>query len=172
MNRLLIIAATLLLILPSTALSQARSRTTRRGTPARTSKPVSADAAAAAKAEGATRVANQVKNLTAFLYLLGGVAKDLDAQETALRSGTGSPTQQRNKARIIATFEDFRVGVDNLENYFSSTSELRPYYAKLLGSADAAATAKTQAASGHVEQAGHTLVNLVSQLTDLLALMR
>ena len=75
-------------------------------------------------------------------------------------------------AKITSYFEDVRVGLENLETYFSSNSDLRPYYGKLLGSADAAATAKTQAATGHVDQAGHTLLNVVNQLTDVLAVLR
>ena len=172
MSRYVIIAAACLLLLPITAFSQGRTRTTRRGTPAKTPAPVPGLAQSAARIEGATKVANQIKNLTAFLYLLGGVAKDLDAQEAGLRSGTASPTQERNKARLVATFEDFRVGLDSLETHFSGSSDLRPYYAKLIGTADAAATAKAQAASGQVERAGNTLLNVVNQLTDLLVLMR
>jgi hypothetical protein len=158
------------LLLSVTALAQTRSRTTtRRGS---ATKPATSSTASAVKTEGATRIATQIKNLTTFLYLLGGVAKDLDAQAAAARSGSPSPTQERNMAKIAANFEDFRIGLESLETYFSSTSELRPYYAKLLGSADIAATAKSQAATGHVDQAGHILLNIVNRLTDVLADIR
>lgn len=172
MNRVAIIAAAFLLLLPVTAFGQSRTRRSAPKTAPKTTAPANDAALAAVKTEGATRVANQIKNLTAFLYLLGGVAKDLDAQAPALKEGTASPTQQRNQARIIATFEDFRIGLDALETHFSSSSELRPYYVKLLGSADAAATAKAQAAGGQVERAGNTLLGVVGKLTDFLVLMR
>lgn len=175
MKRIAPLAIALVLIIPAVALAQSRSRTTRRGTTSsKTTKPPATDTAAVAtvKTEGATRVATQIKNLTTFLYLLGGVAKDLDTQAAAARSGSSSPTQERNMAKIAGNFEDFRVGLDALEIYFSSTSELRPYYSKLLGCADIAATAKSQAATGHVDQAGHSLLTVVGQLTDLLVLMR
>ena len=166
-----IVSTCVLLVLSTAAFAQTRSRTTRRGTQtSKTAKPSAT--AAAVKTEGATRIATQIKNLTTFLYLLGGVAKDLDAQAAAARSGTSSPTQERNMAKITSNFEDFRVGLESLETYFSSTAELRPYYAKLLGSADEAASAKSQAATGHVDQAGHTLLNTVNRLADLLASMR
>jgi len=161
-----------ILVLSTTSFAQTRSRTTRRGTQSSKTKPAASQAATEVKTEGATRVANQIKNLTTFLYLLGGVAKDLDAQEAASRSGSSSPTQERNKTKIKSTFENFRVGLENLENYFSSTPELRPYYVKLLGSADEAATAENQVAAGHVDQAGHTLLNVVNRLADLLVFMR
>ena len=168
-----IVSICVLVVLSTAAFTQTRSRTTRRGTPtSKATKPASTEATSQVKIDGATKVGEQIKNLTTFLYLLGGVAKDLDAQAAAARSGTSSPTQERNMAKITSNFEDFRVGLESLETYFSSTAELRPYYAKLLGSADEAASAKSQAATGHVDQAGHTLLIIVNRLADLLASMR
>jgi hypothetical protein len=162
-----------ILLLFTTAFAQSRSRTTRRGTQSsKTAKPSTSPAASQVKLDGATKVATQIKNLTTFLYLLGGVAKDLDAQEAASRSGQSSPTVERNKAKLKATFEDFRVGLDNLEIYFRNTPELQPYYVKLVGSASGAAAAEEQAASGHADQAGHTLLGVVNRLADVLVAMR
>src|ERR1044072_4709099 len=108
MKRIAPIAIALILLIPAAAFAQSRSRTTRRvTTPPKTTRPAATDAAIqAAKTEGATRVATQIKNLTTFLYLLGGVAKDLDAQAAAARSGSSSPTQEKNTAKIVANFED------------------------------------------------------------------
>ena len=128
-------------------------------------------AASAVKTEGATKVANQIKNLTTFLYLLGGVAKNLEAMDAAAKSGQASPTTERNKATLKASFEDFRVGLDQLEIYFRSTPELQPYYVKLAGSASGAADAEAQAAAGHFDQAGRRLLGVVSRLTDVLVAM-
>jgi len=160
------------LLLSTTALSQTRSRTTRRGTSAaKTTKTTATPAASAAKTEGATKVANQIKNLTTFLYLLGGVAKNLEAMDAAAKSGQASPTTERNKATLKASFEDFRVGLDQIEIYFRSTPELQPYYVKLAGSAAGAADAEAQAAAGHFDQAGRRLLGVVSRLTDVLVAM-
>jgi hypothetical protein len=161
-----------LLLLSTSIFAQSRSRTTRRGTQSSRTKPAASAAASQIKIEGATRVATQIKNLTTFLYLLGGVAKDIDAQDAASRSGQGSPTIERNKAKLKSTFEDFRVALDNLEIYFRSTPELEPYYVKLVGSASGAATAEDQAAAGHTDQAGHTLLGVVNRLADVLVAMR
>ena len=169
MNRIVILAIACLLLLPATAWSQTRSRTTRRGTQSSKPSKASASQAAEVKTEGATRVATQIKNLTTFLYLLGGVARDIDAQD---RSGQSSPTREKNKAKLKSTFEDFRVGLDNLEIYFRNAPELQPYYVKLVGSAAGAATAEDQASAGHADQAGHTLLTVVNRLADLLVAMR
>src|SRR6266851_8985795 len=99
MNRILMLTIVCLLALPATAPAQTRSRTTRRSTQSsRTPKASEQQAAAEVKTAGATKVADQVKNLTKFLYLLGGVAKEMDAQEATLKSGETSQTIERNKA--------------------------------------------------------------------------
>jgi len=160
-----------ILLLSASAFSQTRSRTaSKRGTPS--SRTSTQQAAAEARTNGAIKVADQIKNLTTFLYLLGGVAKEMDAQEASSKSGQGSPTLERNKAKFKSTFEDFRVGLDQLEIYFRNTPELQPYYVKLVGSASGAATAEDQASAGHADQAGHTLLTVVNRLTDLLVAMR
>jgi hypothetical protein len=163
-----------ILLLSTAALSQTRSRTTtRRGTASsKTPKTSATPAVAVVKTEGATKVANQIKNLTTFLYLLGGVAKNLEALDAAAKSGQASPTTERNKATLKASFEDFRVGLDQLEIYFRSAPELQPYYTKLAGSAAGAADAEAQAAAGHFDQAGRKLLSVVSRLTDVLVAMQ
>ena len=161
------------LLLSINTVAQTRSRTTtRRGTQSSRGSKTSASQAAETKTEGATKVANQIKNLTTFLYLLGGVAKEIDAQESASRSGQGSPTMERNRAKLKSTFEDFRVGLDQLEIYFRSAPALEGYYLTLAGSAEAAATAEDLAAAGRLDQAGRTLLGVVNRLTDVLLAMR
>src|SRR5438067_9111788 len=173
MKRIAPLAIALILIIPAAALAQSRSRTTRRGTTSSKAKPAATEAATqTVKTEGATRVATQIKNLTTFLYLLGGVAKDIEAIDASAKSGQVSPTNERNKAQLKASFEDFRVGLDQLEIYFRSTPELQPYYVKLAGSASGAASAEDQASAGHFIQAGRTLIGVVGRLADVLVAMR
>ena len=175
MYRLSIIAAICLLLFSITGAGQTRSRTTKRTANAKTSTSV-AEQANAIRTEGASRVAIQIKNLTAFLYLLGGVAKGMQELDAAAKSGNASPAavqqNEQNKARIKSSFGDFRVGLDNLEIYFRSTPGLQSYYLKLAGSADGAANAENFAAAGQFDRAGRTLLDVVNRLTDTLAIMR
>ena len=80
--------------------------------------------------------------------------QDLD---TAAKSGNApslaAQQNEQNKAKIKASFEDFRVGLDNLEIYFRGTPGLQSYYLKLAGSAEGAATAENLAASGQFDRA-------------------
>jgi hypothetical protein len=164
-----------LFLLSTTAPAQTRSRTTsKKGTqPAKTS---AQQASAEAKTAGATKVADQIKNLTRFVYLLGGVAKGIEQVDEAAKKNEASPTalQQnaQNKATVKTSLENVRVGLDQLEIYFRGTPELQGYYLKLAGSASGAATAEDQAAAGHFDQAGRTLLGVVNRLTDVLLVMR
>lgn len=175
MNRIVILAFACLLTLPLTALAQTRPRSTSKRTtrPAKTS---ALPASAEAKTAGATKVADQIKNLTRFVYLLGGVAKGIEQVDEAAKKNEASPTalQQnaQNKATVKTSLENVRVGLDQLEIYFRATPELQGYYLKLAGSASGAATAEEQAAAGHFDQAGRSLLEVVNRLTDVLLVMR
>ncbi len=175
MKRIVIMAFACLLILPITALAQTRSRTTsKRGT--QSAKTSAQQASAEAKTAGATKVADQIKILTKFLYLLGGAAKGIEQIDEEARRNEASPTalqqNDRNKASFKSSLENVRVGLDQLEIYFRGTPELQGYYLKLAGSAAGAATAEDQAAAGHFDQAGRTLLGVVNRLTDVLLVMR
>ncbi len=171
-----IIVLICVLLFSTTALSQTRSRTsTRRGTQSSKSQPASG-AVAGARTSGATRIADQIKNLTKFVYLLGGVAKGIEQVDEAARKNEASPTalQQnaQNKAAVKTSLQNVREGLDALEIYFRSTPGLEGYYLKLAGSASGAATAEEQAAAGRFDQAGRTLLGVVNRLTDVLLVMR
>jgi len=166
-----------LLLVSTTALSQTRSRRTRRTAPAaNTAKTTTDQALAEARTTGATKVADQIKNLTRFLYLLGGVAKGIEQVDQAASKNEASPAaleqNNRNKATVKNSLENVRVGLDQLEIYFRSTPELQNYYVKLVGSASGAADAEAQAAAGHFDQAGRTMLGVVNRLTDVLLVMR
>jgi hypothetical protein len=174
MNRYVIIAAACLLLLPITSFAQSRNRRSSRGTA--TPAASTAQQATAIRNEGAAKIAVQIKNLTAFLYRLGGVAKGLQELDAAAKAANASPAvvqqNEQSKARIKASFADFRVGLDNLEIYFRSTPGLQSYYLKLAGSAEGAANGEALAAAGQFDQAGRSLLNVVNRLTDTLAVMR
>jgi hypothetical protein len=167
----IIVAICLLVSLSGASFAQSRSRRTTKHPPAKTTPTSTTAAAAAVKTEGATRLATQIKNLSTFLYLVGGVARGIEAIDAASKPGEPSPTNEKNKAQLRASFGDFRVAMDALEVYFRSTPELQPYYTKLVGSAAGAATAEQQAAAGQFNQAGKSLLGVVGRLADVLVAM-
>jgi len=176
MNRIVILVSACLLLLPATLSGQTRSRTTsRRGASTKASTSV-AGGTAEIRMAGATRVADQVKILTKFLYLLGGVARGIEQIDEAARKNEASPAalqqNDQNKATVNSSLRNVREGLDNLEVYFRGTAGLQSYYLKLAGSADGAARAEDLAAAGHFDQAGRTLLEVVNRLTDVLLIMR
>ena len=176
MNRLVIIAVACLLLLPITAFSQTRNRSSRQRPSSTATATAAAQQAAAIRNEGAAKIAVQIKNLTAFLYRFGGVAKGLDELNAAGTAANASPAvvqqNEQSKAKIKASFADFRVGLDNLEIYFRSTPGLQSYYLKLAGSAEGAANGEALAGAGQFDRAGRSLLGVVDRLTNTLAIMR
>jgi hypothetical protein len=169
-----IIAALLvtIVILPIAGFAQTRKRTTA----AKPSRAAAATKAAEVQREGATRVADQIKTLTRFIYLLGGVAKGLESVDDAAHRNEASPAvleqATRNKATVRTSIQSVREGLDKLEIDFRATPELQRYYIKLAGVAAGAANAEDLAAANQFDKAGRTLLEVVNHLTDVLLEMR
>jgi len=125
-----------------------------------------------AQRQGATRVADQIKNLTRFIYILGGVAKGIESVDEAVRRNEASPAlvqqAQKNKESVRTSIQSVREGLDKLEIDFRTTPDLQRYYIKLAGVAAGAATAEQQAGANQFDQAGRSLISVVNRLTDVL----
>ena len=171
MKRIAITLLTVVLLTPSTAFTQ-----TRRRTAPRPKTPPAQAQVSQVRTTGATQVADQIKHLTRFVYLLGGVTSGINAADEAARRNEAPPAvvqqTQQSKARVRASIQDFRVRFDKLETDFRATPELQPYYIKLAGVAAGAATAEEQAAANQFDAAGRTLLNVISRLADVLVVMR
>jgi|SRR5215213_3237374 len=170
------IAITLLaavFLTPSSAFGQTRSRSSRQRPPTQAQ---SAQRASQVRTQGATRVAEQVKNLARFTYLLGSVTNTIAAVDEAARRNEVSPAglqqNQQRKVTVKTSFRDFREALDKLEIDFRNTPELQPYYIKLAGVAAGAATAEEQANANQFDAAGRTLLNVINRLADVLVIMR
>jgi GTP1/Obg family GTP-binding protein len=156
---------------PITGLSQTRKRTT-----ARSSRSSAKPKASEVQRAGASRVADQIKTLTKFIYVLGGVAKGLESMDdSANRNEASRPILEqakRNKLIVRTSIQTVREGLDKLELDFRTTPELERYYIKLAGVAAGAANAEDQAAANQFDKAGRTLLEVVNRLTDALLEMR
>jgi hypothetical protein len=174
LKRIAITLMTVVLLTPATAFSQTRNRSSAK--PKTTPAQTQARALSQARTAGATRVAEQIKFLTRFIYLLGGVTSGIAAVDEAARRNEASPAllqqNQQSKARVRSSIQGFRETLDKLEIDFRNTPELQPYYIQLAGVAAGAATAEEQAAANQFDAAGRTLLNVISRLTDVLVVMR
>ena len=175
MKRALFLSIICLLLLPAPLLAQSRQRTTSRRSTQRTRSDTS-QKTADARTDGANRVADQIKILTRFLYLLGGVSKGIEAADAAARRNEVSPAvlqqTEKSKATVKTSLQNVREGLDKLEIDFRTTPELQRYYISLAGVAAGAANAEDQANAGRYDQAGRSLLDVVNRLTDVLLAMR
>jgi hypothetical protein len=170
LRRNVVVSLAALVVAPATALGQTRRRTTPR------QKPAPASTVSAARTTGATKVADQIKFMTRFIYLLGGVASGIASVDEAARRNEASPEliqkNQQSKVTVRTSIQGFRESLDRLEIEFRTTPDLQPYYIKLAGSAAGAARAEELAAANQFDQAGRTLLTVIGRLTDVLVIMR
>ena len=162
-----------ILIAPATTLGQTRKRSTgsRPSSPAAATQRVTQ-----ARTAGAQRVAEQIKLMTKFVYLLGGVTSGIAAVDEAAKRNEATPEllqrNQQNKVTVKTSIQGFREGLDKLEIDFRNQPELQPFYIKLAGSAAGAATAEEQAAANQFDAAGRSLLTVIGRLADVLVIMR
>ena len=172
LKRIAITLLTALLLSPSTAFSQTRGRQSRPKQPATTA----IQRVSQVRTQGAQRVADQIKHLTRFTYLLGGVASGIAAVDEAVRRNEAPPAlvqkNQQSKVTVKTSITGFRESLDKLEIDFRAMPELQPYYIKLAGVAAGAASAEEQAAANQFDRAGRTLLDVVGRLADVLVIMR
>jgi hypothetical protein len=156
---------------PVSGLAQTRKRTT-----TKSSRPSAAPTIGFAQKAGAARVAEQIKTLTRFIYLLGGVAKGLETVDDATSRNEASAAiidqAKQNKLQVRSSIRSVKDGLDKLEIDFRSTPELQRYYIKLAGVAAGAAKAEDLAAANQFDKAGRALIDVVNRLTDVLLEMR
>jgi hypothetical protein len=161
-----------LLILTIVLFPVAGFSQTRRRTASKASRNIEPPRTSEVQRQGATRVADQIKILTRFIYLLGGVAKGLEGVDDAVRRNEASPAileqAKQNKATVRSSIRSVKDGLDKLEIDFRTTPELQRYYIKIAGVAAGAANAEDQAAANQFDKAGRTLLEVVNHLTDVL----
>jgi hypothetical protein len=171
LKRLTLVLLATMITCPAATSAQTRKRASRPATA-----PATSPSTTVVRNQGAQRVGDQIKHLTKFIYLLGGVAKGLESVDEAVRKNEASPAvlqqAQQNKTTVRTSIRNVREGLDKLEVDFRGTPELQRYYIKLAGSAAGAATAEQQAANNQFDAAGRSLLNVVNRLTDVLLVMR
>ena len=169
LKRITLALLTILLVSPA-LVAQTRKRTTPPPKPKTTTATTQA-----AKTAGAARVADQIKLLTRFIYLLGGAASNIASVDESIKRNQAPPdAAQKNelaKAQVRTGIQGFRVALDKLEIDFRATPELQPYYIKLAGVAAGAADAEQKSAANQFDPAARSLLQVVNRLSDVLALM-
>lgn len=175
MKRAFVLAVACLVLSSVTATSQTRRRSSQKRPAASTT---FAEKQQAEIQAGRRQIAEQIKTLTQFLYLFGGVSKGIETAEIANRNHEESSLRmtperiEENKAKLKDSIKNVRVGLDKLESSFRLNPVLQNYYANVSGVAGLARSAETQAATNSFDQAGRSLVAAVNKLADALVMLR
>lgn len=147
----------------------------RRATGKRTKAPVSSAAPMSSfeLKDGAQKVSTQIKNVSKFIYNLGGVARvieDLDKEIAAKKASASAPElNAKNKQAVVSTIKNMRAGLAALEIEFRTKPALRNYLFQIQGIADMTGRAEDQATAGQLTESGKTLLLVVEKLSDTLA---
>jgi hypothetical protein len=124
----------------------------------------------------AAQVAEQIKNVTNFIYIYGKVVNTLQIDEEQVDRQESSPQIQakvkKSKAALITSISDLRAGLENLASGLEGNPRLQVQYLKLSYAASASEDAERFAAAGRYEEAGKSLVAVVERLTDAIISMR
>jgi hypothetical protein len=176
LKKILVLFLVLFLLTPEPAPAQRRRRSPQRQ---KTTKPAQPAADAAAKAERtamANRVSAQIKSLSQFLYIYGGVVKGIEAADKAAQEQS-APAQavaqtDRTKASVKESIRNVRAGLEQLETDLSGKPALRPFYHRFIGLSDLALSAERQADANQFDLAGRTLLRVIDKLSDGLAAMQ
>ena len=170
----ILILICLLTVLSTNVTSQTKRR---RAAPRRANATKAATEKSAAEIKaGAAQVAAQIKTMTHFVYLFGGIAKGIESVDQAASKQEASAAaieqNERNKTKVRESIRNVREGLDKLESDFRFNPTLQSYYTYLAGVARTGETAENQAAANRFDEAGRSLLKVIDQLADALAAMR
>jgi hypothetical protein len=161
--------------LAATASAQTKRTTTRKPPPAPkvvTSNTLGTSNSATDTLSGAQKVSIQVKNVTKFIYALGGIARaieDLDKDPKANRAA--KEANETNKREVMQAIRNLRAGLAALEVEFRTKTNLKRYLPQIQGITDLSAQTEDLATSGRFADAGKPLLLVVEKLSDTLVAM-
>jgi hypothetical protein len=122
---------------------------------------------------GAEKVSTQIKNVSKFIYNLGGIARvieDLDKEIAARKASRNAPNlNAKIKQDVISSIKNLRAGLVALEIEFRTKPALKPYLFQIQGISDMSGRAEDQANDGQFTESGKTLLMVVEKLSDTLA---
>ncbi len=140
------------------------------------SKTPTANAAPTANAdvkEGSQKVSVQIKNVSKFIFILGGVAKGIEDIDKEAKTGKVSrdilDKNAQFKKDVLQSIRNLHAGLAALEVEFRTKPGLKPYLFQVQGVSDMAGVAEDQTAAGQLTESGKTLLMVIEKLSDTLA---
>lgn len=148
----------------------------KRRTRTKTTKPAATTPAPTSNAEirsGADKVSTQIKNVSKFIFVLGGVAKGIEDIDKQIKTGRVSreitDKNAQFKQDVLQSIRNLRAGLVALEIDFRTTPALKNYLFQIQGISDMTGRAEDQATAGQLTESGKTLLFVIEKLSDTLA---
>jgi hypothetical protein len=163
--------ACLVLILPLSASAQTRTRRTSSSAQKRRTTSGSQSSHLDATRFNAQRLelAGLSKDLTRFLYLYGRLSKDVELTGT---QGESADVANKTKAGLVDNVRAMRDRLDQLEGHFRFAQGLESEAQTLHGVSARADEAEQAVSANQYDRAGHILLDIATQLTDVLLEMQ
>jgi hypothetical protein len=120
-------------------------------------------------------VSIQIKNVSKFVFVLGGVARGIEDIDKEIKAGRASnelkAQNQQFKDDVLTSIRALRAGLVKLEVDFRAKPALRKYLPQIEGITDQSATVEDLAYSGQLTASGRELLLIVEKLADTLVAM-
>lgn len=124
---------------------------------------------------GAEKVSIQIKNVTKFIYVLGGVAsgiEQIDADAKARKATRAAiDRNETNKKEVMQAIRNLRAGLAVLEGEFRTQAALKKFLPQIEGITDLSAQCEDLARAGQFSVSGKPLLLVVEKLSDTLVAM-
>ena len=122
--------------------------------------------------EGSEKVAIQIKNVSKFIYVLGGAAQGIEALDKDTRANQSArATNEQNKKEVLQAIRNLRAGLIALEVEFRTKAPLKAHLRHIEGIANLSAQSEDLAMAGRYVDSGKPLLTVVEKLSDTLAAM-
>ncbi len=123
----------------------------------------------------AEKVSIQIKNITKFIYVLGGIAsgiEDIDNEAATKKIAKGAIEQnEQNKREVIQAIKNLEAGLATLEVEFRTKEPLKKFLPQIQGITDLGLQSEDLAVAGKFVDAGKPLLVIVEKLSDTLVVM-
>ncbi len=125
--------------------------------------------------QNAEKVAIQLKNVTNFIYKLGGIATGLEDADKEAKAGklSRAAIDKNNefKQAVVLSIRNLKAGLAALEIEFRTKPSIKPYLAQINGVTDLATQSEDLALGGQFTASGKSLILVVEKLADTLMAM-
>jgi hypothetical protein len=125
--------------------------------------------------QGADKVSIQIKNVTKFIYVLGGVASGFEVADKDAKDGKLSRAvidkNNQGKQAVITSIRNLKAGLAALEVEFRTKPALKNYLLQIQGITDLTTQSEDLATAGRFTDSGRVLLTVVEKLADTLVAM-